>query len=52
MTVYVVLYFYPDGTFAGVVGGRTDRGAAEALRDETKADYSDCLFSICEVEAK
>lgn len=49
--VFVVLYFYPEGTFAGVVGGRHDREAADGLITEMRlTGYSDCTFTVCEVE--
>lgn len=51
MPVFVVLYFYPDGTFAGVVGARRNREDADTLVRLTRmSGYDDCVFSVCEVE--
>lgn len=44
--VYVVSYFYPDGTFAGVVGVYDSKVKADGaiFLHRTTLGYADCTF--------
>ena len=53
MIVYVVSYFYPDGTYAGITGVYNDEGKARLAMQTLKlTDYSDCTFVITESEVE
>lgn len=51
MIVYVLTYFYPDGSFAGVFAVTTSEHGAEAVKRAAQAvDYPDCTFVITRSE--
>lgn len=50
MTTYIVIYFYPDGSYAGIIGGCLSQKDADTLITQTKMNYSDCTFITCKVE--
>lgn len=53
MQVYVVTYFYPDGTYAGIVGVYDDEVTAETTIGIMKImDYPDCTFIITQAEVE
>lgn len=49
-TVYVVTYFYPDGSWAGIIGAYSNDARAQLEIEMQKKMYSDCIFVITEVE--
>ena len=53
MIVYVVSYFYPDSTYAGISGVYNDEGKAEVSIQILKLiDYSDCTFVMTRSEVE
>lgn len=53
MIVYVVSYFYPDGTYAGIAGVYNDEGKARVTKQMLKlTDYPDCTFVITQSEVE
>jgi hypothetical protein len=52
-TVYVVSYFYPDGTYAGMIGAYKNPIKAQDIADVLKlTDYPDCTFAVTRVEVE
>ncbi len=48
-TVWVVTYFYPDGTYAGIITVcDSEQKAADAVHKARTLDYPDCTFSMTE----
>ena len=52
MLAYVVSYFYPDGSYAGIVGARYNKKDAKDLVSTYQLSYSDCTFITTEVEVE
>lgn len=53
MSVYVVSYFYPDGSYAGIIGVYKDQESAEAaVKFGLMIDYTDCTFIITHAEVQ
>lgn len=51
--VYVVSYFYPDGTYAGIIGAYADPIAAHNTADTLKLTaYPDCTFIVTRAEVE
>lgn len=50
MPAFVVTYFYPDGSYAGIVGARYYRESAEELIAAYRLSYGDCTFIVTEIE--
>ena len=46
--VYVVTYFYPDGSYAGIIGVYDKESKADSAINAHQSDYSDCHFIITE----
>ena len=46
--VYVVTYFYPDGSYAGIIGVYDKESKADGAIIMHQSDYFDCLFLITE----
>lgn len=44
--VWILVYFYPDGTFAGVIGAYSNLEKASAAFDAHKLIHADCSFLI------
>jgi len=45
MEVFVVSYFYSDGTFAGIIGVYSTENQADAVIMQNRmTDYPDCTF--------
>lgn len=53
MTVHVVSYFYPDGTYAGIIGVYDCENKAKTTVQLHKlTDYPDCTFLITQSEVE
>jgi hypothetical protein len=53
MTVFIVSYFYPGGTYAGTIGVYDSEAKADAAVHLHKlTDYPDCTFAICEANVE
>lgn len=50
MKVYVLIYCYPDGSYAGLIGVYNSYEKAKANKDANQAFYSDCTFVISSSE--
>lgn len=51
--VYVVSYFYPDGTYAGIIGVYADPvGAHNATYIHSHTNYPDCTFIVTRAEVE
>jgi hypothetical protein len=49
--VYTVSYFYPDDTYAGIVGVYRNPVKAQNVADSLKlTDYPDCTFIVTRSE--
>lgn len=48
MKIYVVSYFYNDGTYAGIIGSYKTEQSANSAINYNKIAYSDCNFIITE----
>lgn len=46
MDVYIVSYFYSDGTYAGIIGVYDSESKADAAIFANQLNYSDCTFAI------
>lgn len=50
MPVYVISYFYPDGSWAGILDAKKTLSSAQQIVDMAKAsEYNDCIFVITEM---
>lgn len=53
MTVYVVSYFYPDGTYAGIIGVYKNEVMANGVvQFEKNISYPDCTFLVTQSEVE
>ena len=52
MIVHVLHYYYPAGSFAGIVGVFADETKAKEEMDSLKATHSDCtiVLTTCGVQ--
>lgn len=51
--VYVVSYFYPEGTYAGIIGVYDDEGKAKlTIMTMKQTDYPDCTFVVTRAEVE
>ena len=46
MNVYIVSYFYSDGTYAGIIGVYDSESKADSAIFTNQLSYSDCTFVI------
>jgi hypothetical protein len=52
MTIHVLTYCYPDGSYAGLIGAYSTDPKAKSMELSLQQDYSDCIFLITEVEVE
>lgn len=51
--VYVVSYFYPDSSYAGIIGVYSDPIGAHNAADILKlTEYQDCTFIVTRAEVE
>jgi len=50
MPVYVISYFYPDGSWAGILDAKKTESSAQEIVDMARAsEYSDCIFVVTKI---
>ena len=50
MEIFIISYFYPDGSWAGILDTKKTLSSAQQIVDMAKAsEYNDCIFVITEM---
>ena len=50
MQIFIISYFYPDGSWAGILDTKKTLSSAQEIVDMAKAsEYNDCIFVITEM---